>query len=93
MAGLDVLMEPINTRDIPRFYLNRQDHAHEIIGLVGAPNLKVQLAGLDGLRIPTQTGGSARRHVSRAGLVKDPALKMSLPSYNRASDNSVTMVD
>ena len=42
-AGLDVLMEPINTRDMPRFFLNRQDHAHEIIGLVGAPNLKVQM--------------------------------------------------
>ena len=42
-AGLDVLMEPINTRDISRFFLNRQDHAHEIIGLVGAPNLKVQM--------------------------------------------------
>lgn len=42
-AGLDVLMEPINTRDIPRFFLNRQDHAHDIIGLVGAANLKVQM--------------------------------------------------
>ncbi len=37
------LIEPINTRDIPRFFLNRQDHAHEIVGLVGAPNLKVQM--------------------------------------------------
>ena len=42
-SGLEVLMEPINTRDIPRFFLNRQDHAHDIIGLVGAPNLKVQM--------------------------------------------------
>ncbi len=42
-AGLDVLVEPINTRDIPGFFLNRQDHAHEIIGLVGAANLKVQM--------------------------------------------------
>ena len=42
-AGLDVLMEPINTRDIPRFFLNRQDHAHEIIGRVGAANLRVQM--------------------------------------------------
>ena len=41
--GCDVLMEPINTRDIPRFFLNRQDHAHEIIREVGAPNLKVQM--------------------------------------------------
>jgi hydroxypyruvate isomerase len=42
-AGLDVLIEPINTRDIPRFFLNRQDHAHEIVHAVGAPNLKVQM--------------------------------------------------
>ena len=42
-AGIDVLMEPINTRDIPRFFLNRQDHAHDVIGRVGAANLKVQM--------------------------------------------------
>ena len=40
---IDFLMEPINTRDIPRFFLNRQDHAHEIVVEVGAPNLKVQM--------------------------------------------------
>ena len=42
-AGRDLLIEPINTRDIPRFFLNRQDHAHEIIDMIGAPNLKVQM--------------------------------------------------
>jgi 2-dehydrotetronate isomerase len=42
-AGRDILIEPINTRDMPRFFLNRQDHAHEIIGEVGAANLKVQM--------------------------------------------------
>jgi len=41
--GLDVLIEPINTRDIPGFYLNRQDQAHSIIEEVGASNLKVQM--------------------------------------------------
>ena len=41
--GIDVLIEPINTRDIPGFFLNRQDHAHEIIREIGAPNLKVQM--------------------------------------------------
>lgn len=41
--GLDVLIEPINTRDIPGFFLNRQDQAHEVIAEVGAPNLKVQM--------------------------------------------------
>lgn len=42
-AGRDVLIEPINTRDIPGFFLNRQDHAHDIIETVGADNLKVQM--------------------------------------------------
>ncbi len=42
-AGVEVLIEPINTRDIPRFFLNRQDHAHEILAEVGAANLKVQM--------------------------------------------------
>ena len=41
--GLDVLIEPINTRDIPGFYLNRQDQAHSIIEEVDASNLKVQM--------------------------------------------------
>lgn len=40
--GVDVLMEPINTRDIPGFYLNRQDHAHDLIAEIGLPNVKVQ---------------------------------------------------
>jgi 2-dehydrotetronate isomerase len=42
-AGRDILLEPINTRDIPGFFLNRQDHAHEIVRLVGASNVKVQM--------------------------------------------------
>lgn len=41
--GMDVLIEPINTRDIPRYFLNRQDHAHEILREVDAKNLKVQM--------------------------------------------------
>ncbi|MES2192329.1 MAG: hydroxypyruvate isomerase family protein [Pseudomonadota bacterium] len=42
-SGIHLLIEPINTRDIPRYFLNRQDHAHEILRKVGAPNLKVQM--------------------------------------------------
>lgn len=42
-AGVDVLIEPINTRDIPGYFLNRQDHAHEIVTTIDAPNLKVQM--------------------------------------------------
>jgi hydroxypyruvate isomerase len=41
--GIDVLIEPINTRDIPSFFLNRQDQAHQVIEDVGMSNLKVQM--------------------------------------------------
>ncbi|EZP67869.1 2-oxo-tetronate isomerase [Pseudomonas sp. RIT357] len=41
-AGVTVLLEPINTRDMPGFFLNRQDQAHAICKEVGANNLKVQ---------------------------------------------------
>lgn len=43
VAGRDVLIEPINTRDIPGYFLNRQDVAHAIVQAVGAANLKVQM--------------------------------------------------
>ena len=40
--GVDLLMEPINTRDIPGFFLNRQDDAHRLVAEIGADNVKVQ---------------------------------------------------
>jgi 2-dehydrotetronate isomerase len=40
--GVTILIEPINTRDMPGYFLNRQDDAHAICREVGAPNLKVQ---------------------------------------------------
>lgn len=42
-AGVQVLIEPINLRDMPGYFLNRQEHAHAIVELVGAPNLVVQM--------------------------------------------------
>lgn len=42
-AGVDVLIEPINPRDMPGYLLSRQQEAHEIVERIGAPNLKVQL--------------------------------------------------
>lgn len=40
--GIDVLIEPINQRDIPGYFLNRQADAHAIIQQIGADNIKVQ---------------------------------------------------
>ena len=42
-AGRTILIEPINPRDMPRFFLNRQDEAHAVVQEVGASNLKVQM--------------------------------------------------
>ena len=41
--GINLLLEPINTRDIPGFFLNRQDEAHTLIAEIGQPNVKVQM--------------------------------------------------
>jgi hydroxypyruvate isomerase len=40
---ITLLIEPINTRDIPRYFLNTQAEAHAIREEVDAPNLKVQM--------------------------------------------------
>jgi hydroxypyruvate isomerase len=42
-AGRTLLIEPINPRDIPRFFLTAQSEAHAIREEIGAPNLKVQM--------------------------------------------------
>jgi hydroxypyruvate isomerase len=41
--GLTLVVEPINPRDIPRYFLNTQAEAHAIREEVGAENLKVQM--------------------------------------------------
>jgi len=41
-AGIRLLIEPCNTRDIPGFYLNRSEQALAIIDQVGSDNLRLQ---------------------------------------------------
>jgi 2-dehydrotetronate isomerase len=41
--GVDVLIEPINNRDMPGFFLNRQDHAHDLLAEIALTNVKVQM--------------------------------------------------
>jgi hydroxypyruvate isomerase len=42
-AGLTLVIEPINTRDMPGYLLSYQGQARRIIEAVGAPNLRLQL--------------------------------------------------
>jgi len=42
-ASIELLIEPINTRDMPGYFLNRQDEAHAIVAEIGNTTLKVQM--------------------------------------------------
>jgi hydroxypyruvate isomerase len=42
-AGLQTMIEPINTRDIPGYLLNTQAQAHALRERIGEPGLKVQM--------------------------------------------------
>lgn len=42
-ASIELLIEPINTRDMPGYFLNRQDEAHAIVAEIGSPALRVQM--------------------------------------------------
>ena len=41
-AGKTILIETINGRDIPHYFLNKQQDAHDIVEAIGVSNLKVQ---------------------------------------------------
>ena len=40
--GIILLIEPINPRDRPDYFLNRAEHAADIIAKVGKPNIRIQ---------------------------------------------------
>jgi 2-dehydrotetronate isomerase len=42
-SGIQWLIEPINPRDMPGYFLNRQDEAHAYVEAVGNPAVKVQM--------------------------------------------------
>ena len=40
--GVTIVIEPINARDMPGYFIHRQDEAHAICQEIGAQNLRVQ---------------------------------------------------
>ena len=66
-AGLMVVIEPINTRDIPGFFLNRQDDAHAICEEVGAANLQVQMDLYHCQIVEGDLATRIRRYIARVG--------------------------
>jgi hydroxypyruvate isomerase len=42
-AGREILIEPLNARDVPGYWLATQAEAHRMVQTIGAANLKVQM--------------------------------------------------
>ena len=42
MKNITLLIEPLNTRDRPDYFLNRVEHAADVIAKLGRPNVKIQ---------------------------------------------------
>ena len=40
--NIKLLIEPINPRDRPDYFLTRAEHAADLIGRIGRPNIKIQ---------------------------------------------------
>ncbi|MFO1196297.1 MAG: 2-oxo-tetronate isomerase [Burkholderiaceae bacterium] len=68
--GLTLLMEPINTRDIPGYLLNTQADAHAIRERIAAPNVKVQMDLYHCQVVEGDLATRIRRHVADVGHVQ-----------------------
>ena len=69
-AKLKLLIEPINTFDIPGFYLNRTSQALAILDEVGADNAFVQYDIYHAQRMEGELAATLQKHIARIGHVQ-----------------------
>ena len=69
-AGIRLLIEPINTFDIPGFYLNRTSQALAIIDAVGSDNLFVQYDIYHAQRMEGELIATMQKHLARIGHIQ-----------------------
>jgi hydroxypyruvate isomerase len=69
-AGLKLLIEPINTFDIPGFYLNRTSQAVGILSEVGADNAYVQYDIYHAQRMEGELAATAQKYIQNIGHVQ-----------------------
>lgn len=69
-AGLRLLIEPINTYDIPGFYLNRTAQAVNILDEVGADNAFVQYDLYHAQRMEGELAGTLSKYLARIGHIQ-----------------------
>ncbi len=68
--GLQLLLEPINTHDVPGFVVNGTEQALALIDRVGAPNLALQLDLYHAHRMGEPVDALLRQHAHRLGHVQ-----------------------
>jgi hydroxypyruvate isomerase len=69
-AGLRLLIEPINTFDIPGFFLTRTDQALALIEEVGSANLRVQYDIYHAQRMEGELGNTLTKHLAQIGHIQ-----------------------
>lgn len=69
-AGVTLLIEPINQRDMPGYFLSYQQQAHDLVAEVGAPNLQVQMDFYHCQIMEGDLLTRLRRHVAGVGHVQ-----------------------
>jgi hydroxypyruvate isomerase len=69
-AGIRLLIEPINSFDIPGFFLTRTDQALAIVDEVGSDNLFVQYDIYHAQRMEGELGATLRNHLDRIGHIQ-----------------------
>lgn len=68
--GLRLLIEPINTFDIPGFYLNRTEQAISILDEVGSENAFVQYDIYHAQRMEGELAATMLKHLPRIGHIQ-----------------------
>ena len=69
-AGLKLLIEPINTFDIPGFYLNRTAQAASLLADVGADNAFIQYDIYHAQRMEGELAATLQKHLPRIAHVQ-----------------------
>lgn len=69
-SNLNLLVEPINTFDIPDFFLNRTQQALEILDEVGADNAFLQYDIYHAQRMEGELGATIKKHLARIAHIQ-----------------------
>ncbi|TSE20903.1 Hydroxypyruvate isomerase [Tepidimonas alkaliphilus] len=68
--GIQLLLEPINTFDVPGFFIHRTAQALEVLDAAGAPNVALLYDIYHAQRMEGELIGTLRRHWARIGHVQ-----------------------